>query len=122
MKVFYIIKPQLRNYLKTEKQKYGILETNNTQCPLIVVLTGDILHSKSDLSPECIQMTYNFIKTIASIMPLVMIAGNHDININNRDRLDAITPIIADLPKSYPIYYLLETGVYRMCNIMFYQH
>ena len=107
-------------YLRLEKKKYGVLESNNTKSPLIVVLTGDILHSKSDLSPECIQMTYNFIKTLASIMPLVMIAGNHDININNRDRLDAITPIIADLPKSYPIYYLLETGVYRMANIMFY--
>jgi len=107
-------------YLLSEKKKYGVLESNNTKSPLIAVLTGDILHSKSDLSPECIQMTYNFIKTVSSIMPLVMIAGNHDININNRDRLDAITPIIADLPKSYPIYYLLETGVYRMANIMFY--
>lgn len=107
-------------YLKNEKQKFHIPENKNRDIPLIIVLTGDILHSKSDLSPECIQLTYNFIKTLASIMPLVMIPGNHDININNRDRLDALTPIIADLPTSYPIYYLLNSGVYQLSNLMFY--
>jgi predicted MPP superfamily phosphohydrolase len=107
-------------YLKEEKVKYNVTPENNTQSPLIVIVTGDILHSKSDLSPECIQMTYNFIKTISSIMPLVLIPGNHDINMNNRDRLDSLTPIIADLPTSYPIYYLIETGVYQMSNILFY--
>lgn len=107
-------------YLKNEKQKFHIPEYKNREIPLIIVLTGDILHSKSDLSPECIQLTYNFIKTLASIMPLVMIPGNHDININNRDRLDALTPIIADLPSAYPIYYLLHSGVYQLANIMFY--
>ena len=107
-------------YLKEEKVKYNVTPENNTQSPLIVIVTGDILHSKSDLSPECIQITYNFIKTISSIMPLVLIPGNHDINMNNRDRLDSLTPIIADLPTSYPIYYLIETGVYQMSNILFY--
>lgn len=117
-------------YLKEEKAKYERAKTtitnniltqeNNTQSSLIVVITGDILHSKSDLSPECIQMTYNFLKTISSIMPLVLIPGNHDINMNNHDRLDSLTPIIADLPILYPIYYLIETGVYQMCNILFY--
>ena len=45
-------------------------------------------------------------------MPLVIIPGNHDVNMNNKERLDALTPIIADLPKSNPIYYFLESGVY----------
>jgi DNA repair exonuclease SbcCD ATPase subunit len=103
-------------YLKTQKQN----QTTNRNIPMITVITGDLLHSKSDLSPECIQLTYNFIKTLASILPVVIIPGNHDININNRERLDSITPIIADLPINYPVYYLLESGVYKLSNLLFY--
>jgi DNA repair exonuclease SbcCD nuclease subunit len=87
---------------------------------MIIVITGDILHSKADLSPECIQLTYEFIKSLSSIMPVIIIAGNHDININNRDRLDSLTPILADLPNINPIYYLLDTGIYQFANVVFY--
>lgn len=53
-------------------------------------------------------------------MPVVLIAGNHDININNRDRLDSLTPILADLPAVAPVHYLLESGIYQFSNILFY--
>jgi len=111
---------RLFNYLKTQKQNQTLDKTANRNIPMICVITGDLLHSKSDLSPECIQLTYNFIKTLASILPVVIIPGNHDININNRERLDSITPIIADLPLNYPVYYLLESGVYKLSNLLFY--
>jgi len=107
-------------YLKEQKKLFNIAEINNKNIPIIALITGDILHSKSDLSPECIQLTYNFLKAISSLMPLVIIPGNHDVNMNNKERLDALTPIIADLPKSNPIYYFLESGVYKLSNLMFY--
>ena len=90
-------------YLKEQKKLFNIAEINNKNIPIIALITGDILHSKSDLSPECIQLTYNFLKAVSSLMPLVIIPGNHDVNMNNKERLDALTPIIADLPKSNPI-------------------
>ena len=108
------------DYLIGEKTASGIPTTKNRNIPFLVVITGDILHSKADLSPECIQLTYSFIKTLASIMPVVLIAGNHDININNRDRLDSLTPILADLPAVAPVHYLLESGIYQLNNILFY--
>ena len=107
-------------YLKQEKHKQNIPESQNTNISIIALITGDILHSKSDLSPECVQITYNFLKAISNVMPLVIIPGNHDINMNNRERLDALTPIISDLPKSNPIYYFLESGVYQISNLLFY--
>lgn len=110
---------RLYHYLAEEKTNAGIPATLNRDIPFIVVITGDILHSKADLSPECIQLTYEFIKSLSSIMPVVMIAGNHDININNRDRLDSLTPILADLPTAQPVYYLLETGIYQFANVIF---
>jgi len=108
------------SYLKEQKKLFNIAEINNKNIPIIALITGDILHSKSDLSPECIQLTYNFLKAVSSLMPLVIIPGNHDVNMNNKERLDALTPIIADLPKSNPIYYFLESGVYKLSNLMFY--
>lgn len=108
------------DYLADEKATASIPSSQNRDIPFLVVITGDILHSKADLSPECIQLTYSFIKTLASIMPVVLIAGNHDININNRDRLDSLTPILADLPAVAPVHYLLESGIYQLGNVLFY--
>ena len=107
-------------YLKNEKKILNIPEATNTNIPLVAVITGDLLHSKSDLSPECVQLTYNFIKTLSTIMPIIIIPGNHDINMNNKERLDSLTPIISDLPKANPIYYFLDSGVYQLSNLMFY--
>lgn len=103
-------------YLDNEKTKKDI--TNNTDIEMITVITGDILHSKSDLSPECIDMTYNFIKSISQLMPVIIIPGNHDLNMNNKNRLDSISPILADLPTTHPVYYLQHSGVYIYSNLV----
>jgi DNA repair exonuclease SbcCD ATPase subunit len=107
------------DYLKSEKEKYDILPSENKNIPLICCMTGDILHSKTDLSPECVQVCYQFLRDVSSIMPVVLIPGNHDLNMNNKDRLDSITPIIADLPNVRPVYYLKDTGLYLMHNVLF---
>jgi DNA repair exonuclease SbcCD ATPase subunit len=109
---------RLYDFLEYKRQTLGVQQ--NVNIPMIAVITGDLLHSKSDLSPECVQLAYNLIKTVSSIMPLVIIPGNHDININNLERLDSITPIIADLNKVNPIYYLPQSGVYKLSNLLLY--
>ena len=116
---YRIVFQHVYNYLIQEKNTAGISATQNRNIPLVIVITGDILHSKADLSPECIQLTYEFIKTLSSIMPVFLIAGNHDININNRERLDSLTPILADLPAVQPVYYLLESDIYQCNNVIF---
>jgi DNA repair exonuclease SbcCD ATPase subunit len=109
---------KLYTYLRDEKIKKNIPEDQNWNLEIITVITGDILHSKSDLSPECIDLTYNFFKSIATIMPLVIIPGNHDLNMNNKNRLDSITPILADLHQTHPVYYLQQSGVYLYSNLV----
>ena len=108
----------LLQYLKSEKEKLNINSEKNVNIPIICIITGDILHSKSDLSPECIQITYNLFKELGSIMPVFIIPGNHDLNMNNKNRLDSLTPIIGDLPKYYPIHYLHKTGVWKVNNLV----
>jgi DNA repair exonuclease SbcCD ATPase subunit/predicted MPP superfamily phosphohydrolase len=110
---------KLYDYLKNEKLKKELKEYENTDIEMIITITGDILHSKSDLSPECIDITYNFIKSLANIMPVIIIPGNHDLNMNNKNRLDSISPILADLQITHPVYYLQQSGVYLYSNLVF---
>ena len=106
-------------YLKIKNIKSNLKIKKNRDIPLIMVITGDLLHSKTDLSPECISITYNFIKNLLKILPVVIIPGNHDVNMNNIKRLDSITPILADLANNEQLYYLVNTGIYTLNNIIF---
>jgi DNA repair exonuclease SbcCD ATPase subunit len=108
---------KLYHHIDTIKKEHNI--KSNKSSSVIIVLTGDILHSKSDLSPECISITYEFIKTLCSLLPLVIIPGNHDTNMNNKQNLDSLTPIICDLPENYPIHYFNKTGLWLMNNLLF---
>lgn len=63
--------------------------------PDYIVHCGDIAHRKTDISPELIDMTNDFIKNLADIAPTHIILGNHDGNLRNETRQDAISPIIS---------------------------
>lgn len=85
---------------------------------LVIYLGGDIVHAKLDMSPELIQVTYKFLKSCADIAPTFMILGNHDCNLNNKNRLDALSPIVNSLNHS-SLFFLKDTGIYRTNNIDF---
>ena len=54
----------------------------------ISYIGGDIAHSKTEMSPELVDQLSRLFKNLADICPLVIIAGNHDANLNNRNRMD----------------------------------
>jgi len=62
--------------------------------PDIIVNTGDTFHTKLDMSPESIKMMSELFVGLADIAPYHMILGNHDMNLKNCGRLDAISPIV----------------------------
>lgn len=63
-----------------------------------IVVTGDIFHTKTQgISPEVIDELSWFFSSMADVAPVHMILGNHDGNLMNRDRQDAITPIVSAL-------------------------
>lgn len=108
----------LNDFLISEKKKYNIPINQNKDIECVVVITGDILHSKTELLPECIELTRKFITQLSELMPVILMAGNHDLNINNNERLDGLTPIINGINKKYPVYYLKKTGIYKFYNII----
>jgi DNA repair exonuclease SbcCD nuclease subunit len=84
----------------------------------VVFLGGDIVHSKVDLSPESVNLTQYLLRGLCDIAPTFMITGNHDCNLNNASRMDSLTPIVTALGLPN-LYYLKDSGVYRINNIDF---
>ena len=65
--------------------------------PDIIVNTGDTAHTKLQLSPAYFHMTAKLFENLADIAPLHVILGNHDLNLRNPGRIDAVTPIVEAL-------------------------
>ena len=85
------------------------------QKPDVIIHTGDIAHTKTQLSPEYFELTAEFLSTLADIAPVIIIAGNHDGNLKNPDRQDAITPIVTAL--QHPnLTFLKNSGEYQFNN------
>ncbi len=62
-----------------------------------IVFTGDLVHSKNQMTPELIEMVSWILKECSYIAKTIIIPGNHDFLVNNIDRLDALSPIIDSL-------------------------
>jgi len=85
----------------------------------LIVLTGDIVHSKTDVTPELFNEVQKFLNSLCEIAPVLMIPGNHDANLNNSSRLDALTPIVNALNNNR-LEYVKESCVLRLKNVDFY--
>jgi DNA repair exonuclease SbcCD ATPase subunit/DNA repair exonuclease SbcCD nuclease subunit len=71
-----------------------IYDSLKQEQPDYIVHTGDLAHTKTQLSPEYFEMASNFLKNLSDIAPTIIILGNHDGNLKNGDRQDAVTPIV----------------------------
>lgn len=84
-----------------------------------IVVAGDIVHSKTDLSPEMVGLISEFFTNLATLAPTLVIAGNHDLNVANQNRLDALSPIIDNIPHPN-LHYLKYSGIYPLADVDFY--
>lgn len=85
-----------------------IYDSLKQEQPDYIVHTGDLAHTKTQLSPEYFEMASNFLKSLADIAPTIMILGNHDGNLKNGDRQDAVTPIVEAM--KHPNFTLLKNS------------
>ena len=93
---YRVIFEQLYEKLREEKVDY-------------IVHCGDIAHTKTQISPEYVDMCSQFFENLASIAPTYAILGNHDGNLKNSSRQDALTPIFNAL-KHPNLHLLKESG------------
>lgn len=100
MKIAHIADVHIKNlkhhavYENIFEQMYNTLEKEKVNK---IIICGDIAHTKTNISPEFVEMASKLFSNLADIAPLYIILGNHDGNLNNLDRQDAITPIVQAL-------------------------
>lgn len=86
----------------------------------IIYLAGDIVHAKTDMTPELVDMVTELLDTLSKIAPTILIAGNHDCNLNNMSRMDALSPIVSMIDSDFnELFYLKQSGVYSLENVDF---
>ena len=103
-------------YIKVFDTIYGFID--NSPKETVITVVGDLLHSKVDLSPECIQLAGDFLKRLADTRPTILVPGNHDALLMNKDRLDSLSPVVNAL--NHPnLYYLKKSGLYILGDILF---
>ena len=122
-KIYHIADVHIRNlkrhkeYREVFENLYEYIKTTKTD-DSVIVLCGDIVHAKTDMTPEVIEMTQTFLKNLSDMLPTILIPGNHDANLNNPSRLDALSPIVNALNHSN-LHYLKDDGVWKMGGISF---
>jgi|TARA_R110002124_G_scaffold49599_6_gene145278 DNA repair exonuclease SbcCD nuclease subunit/ABC-type Mn2+/Zn2+ transport system ATPase subunit len=82
-----------------------------------IVHCGDVAHTKTQISPEYVEMCSQFFERLANIAPTYAILGNHDGNLKNSSRQDALTPIFNAL--NHPDLHLLKDSGETMLDNTF---
>ena len=120
--IHHISDIQIRNlkrhneYEQVFEKTYEEIRKNKNNA--VAYIGGDIAHSKTDMSPELVDQLSRLFKNLADIVPTIIIAGNHDCNLNNRSRMDCLSPIVDNL-KHPNLHYLKDTGVYKCADVTF---
>lgn len=118
MKIAHLSDTHIKNlknhdeYREVFKKIYEIMRGEEVDA---IVHCGDIAHSKTQISPEFVDMAGDFFKNLSSIAPTYIILGNHDGNLRNNSRQDAITPIVTAL-NLQNLYLLKDSGEVKLNN------
>jgi len=95
-KICHLADTHIRNlkyhfeYREVFKQLYKSLKEEKVD---YIIHCGDIAHTKTQISPEFVDMCRDFFQNLAAIAPTYIILGNHDGNLRNGSRQDALSPI-----------------------------
>lgn len=103
-----------REYREVFENMFNYIARTSTHNSIAVV-TGDIVHSKLDMSPELVQMLVDFFNGFE--IPTIVILGNHDMNLNNMHRIDAVSPVL-DVIRNPMITFIKENGLFELGGIV----
>ena len=122
MKIIHIADIHFRGLSRHEEYRRAFtnfFEQIKALKPDVIYVGGDIVHSKTQgISPELIDILGWWFTGMAKIAPTHIILGNHDGLILNKDRQDAITPIINAL-NNPRLFLYKKSGVYPIGNSKF---
>lgn len=101
----------------------NLIEDLKQSNPDLIVVAGDIFHDKLNTSNEMYLLAKDIMMSISEIAPIVLIRGNHDLNIKNKKRIDSVQTLVnlCDNTNNIITYYK-NSGFYIYDNIIFVIH
>ncbi len=119
IKIAHIADIHFRGYkrhVEYKKSMQDFFEKCRAQNPDIILIAGDIVHSKTqNITPELIEMLSWWFTNLAAIAPTVVTLGNHDGLLTNLSRQDTISPVISALNNDRITLYK-SSGIYPILN------
>lgn len=108
---------EYKDVFKTLIKDIKVLVEGYDRDEVRIVIAGDLVHQKIIISNEQLILGTWLLRSLEQIAPVVIIAGNHDLLENNKDRMDSITPMVQFLPDEN-INYFKESKCYLDDNIV----
>lgn len=120
MRIVHISDLHIRNfkyYSEYQETFNNLFKQVKQQNPDIIVFTGDLFHSKVNITGVAISLAKEFLNGLADIAPLKIILGNHDLNLKNQKYISAVVPIV-NMVNNVELYN--ESGFYEVSdNVVF---
>lgn len=84
----------------------------------IIVIAGDIFHNKTKYTGSDVDDFKYLIQKLGSDI-IIIIPGNHDVNMNDPDNIDLLTPLVCNYTN---VMYVKKSGSFKINDINFYHH
>ena len=96
-------------YNEVFKEVYKKIDEDNKE--KLIVICGDLFHDKTMIKPEALSLAKDFIFNLSIYGEIIIIDGNHDINITNDTRMSTIEAMIKRIKSDNKIHYLKENKI-----------
>lgn len=84
----------------------------------IICVLGDLFNEPTSLTIEMYDIMIDLLHNLIELHPVIIIGGNHDINVKNVNNVDIISPIVSAIRHPH-LHYLKESKVYELYGINF---
>lgn len=84
----------------------------------LIVIVGDLFDARNKTTNETTYIMGEAIRKLASLFRVYIVAGNHDLDVENISAMDSITPVV-ELLNMDTVFYLKESKIYEVDNILF---
>lgn len=100
--IIHIADVHIRNFVRLEEYTLKLNELNEKikeevkgyeYNEIRIVVSGDIAHSKNNISNELIAFISSWIRQLEQFGKVIVISGNHDLMVGNMSRIDTLTAI-----------------------------
>ena len=79
---------------------------------VLILICGDLVHNKNELHPNQISLLISFFKQLIKFGEVIIINGNHDINLTN-----SISSMSIFSEFNTNIHFIDESGIYNFDNV-----